>query len=267
MTLNAKLKILSDYTCPFSYFSLAELAVVEKRGVVVRRFASQLVPRLPMEGLPINEYDRIRGYTPEVRERNDSFLKETATACGLPWAKRGAIYQTKPAHIFAKWAQQEGVPGERVHREVFIAWYGRGENIAQTAVLEEVAKNLSLPPARVAGALASNDYQAAVESDFALQWAILYLKQHVLVADEEASVVEAKSVPDHARLAWLKKEAETEWAKLRTHKLPNRLRYEELFAAVEVIRDWVEHMSERKALIPNCCMYWNIFTSTATVIG
>lgn len=158
-----RLDIWSDYVCPFSYLELPELnRLIQDYGaqlhVVWRAF--ELRP-LSAAGLdPMRDAVRAcweQKVYPMARERGVSIR--------MPQLHP----RTRKAHETAAFARAHG-SFEAMHRSIFRAYFEQGLDIAQPAVLLQLASALGLDAAALAKALENNSYAYEVSEDQDLAW-------------------------------------------------------------------------------------------------
>lgn len=93
-------------------------------------------------------------------------LKRVAAELGLPWGMRMRTYNSRRAQELGKWAEASG-QGDEFHLAVFQAFFATGQNIADIAVLKEIAGTLGLDGRMAEQALAERTFKAAVDRDWA----------------------------------------------------------------------------------------------------
>jgi len=133
-----KLTVYSDYVCPWCYVGQG---AVEK---LIRDFPVELTwrpfylrPDTPPEGMELPPH--IKAHMAQTNAR----LKQMANDAGLEMVFPDRIPNTRLAHEATEYANQKG-KGLDFHRAVFERYYGRGEDISQWKVLQEVAKEVDL---------------------------------------------------------------------------------------------------------------------------
>ena len=99
------LEVVSDYACPWCYYSTTALATLAAEGVEVRRRSFQILPDIPLEGISVNDYDAMRGNTPQDRLDKNRINANYISQLGLPWVPRQRFFQSRPAHLLHHWAE------------------------------------------------------------------------------------------------------------------------------------------------------------------
>jgi len=129
----------------------------------VKWVAFPLHPETPDEGRTLADLFAGRGLDiPGMLAR----LKLTAENLGLPFGTRTMTYNSRKAQELGKWAESLG-RGEEFHRQVFQAYFARGSNIAQVAILKGLAADVGLMPEEAAEVIAEGRYAEAVDRDWA----------------------------------------------------------------------------------------------------
>jgi predicted DsbA family dithiol-disulfide isomerase len=128
----------------------------------VRWVAFPLHPETPEGGRSLK--DLFAGRDIDITEAM-SHLKRVAADEGLPFGARTMTYNSRKATILGKWADEYGRADEW-RREVFRAYFARGENIALPDVLYRLAETVGLDPKEAALALAEPRFAAEVDQDW-----------------------------------------------------------------------------------------------------
>jgi predicted DsbA family dithiol-disulfide isomerase len=92
-------------------------------------------------------------------------LKQIAAELGLPWDMRTMTYNSRRAQELGKWAESLG-QGDEFHRAAFRAYFAAGKNLADIAVLKELAEKIGLDGRLAAQTLAEGTFKAAVDRDW-----------------------------------------------------------------------------------------------------
>jgi predicted DsbA family dithiol-disulfide isomerase len=92
-------------------------------------------------------------------------LKEIAAELGLPWGMRTITYNSRRAQELGKWAESLG-QGDEFHRAVFRAYFAAGQNLADIAILQELAEKIGLDGRLAEQVLAARTFKAAVDRDW-----------------------------------------------------------------------------------------------------
>ena len=93
-------------------------------------------------------------------------MKQVADELGLPFGDRRMTYNSRPAQVLSKWAEEEG-RGDAFHLAVFKAYFADGLNICRPGVLSKIAESVGLEPSTAVSVLSEGRYQRAVDHDWA----------------------------------------------------------------------------------------------------
>ena len=168
-----KVEVFSDVACPWCYVgerrlarALAAFPQADRVEVVFRPY--QLDPTLPETPAPLRER-----LAEKFGAQLDAVLRQTAAAAagdGLELRfDRALSVNTLTAHRLLRLAEREG--GAEVQRalaeRLFAAHFTDGRNVADPAVLAELAAAVGLDRARVEAYLASDEGLAEVRGEIA----------------------------------------------------------------------------------------------------
>jgi predicted DsbA family dithiol-disulfide isomerase len=165
MSAAMKIDFVSDVSCPWCAIGLnaLEQALAEVRGEISAELHLQpfeLNPQMPVEGEDIDEHiARKYGASPEQMAANREQIRRRGEEVGFIFGegKRSRIYNTFDAHRLLHWAQEEGRQRELKHA-LFEAYFTRGENPGDHAVLAAAAESVGLDRSRAAAILGSDEY-------------------------------------------------------------------------------------------------------------
>ena len=261
----SEIKIVKDYICPFCYIALGEWGQVSSKPKQVQSISVLLLPELPVGGLNVANYDRVRNFNPETRARNNQFLADEAARVGLPWTTREKIAFSRPAHILAKWAEAEGLDSFEIDRAIFEAYYGRGEDIGTVSALEGVAETLGLPARKVAAALVDQAFHNAFGQDLAIQQALVGIKQIMSARGSPSPTLVVEDESERARILgdWQIEQPENmDWSQLRTISLPTRHERSVLSHAMMIIDQWEGEASPWPKMIPSALKFYEFVASS-----
>ncbi|MGF1551081.1 MAG: DsbA family oxidoreductase [Paracoccaceae bacterium] len=167
------LDILSDPICPWCLIGKTRLdRAVERVGhdPFTRRWRMfRLNPDMPREGMDRRAYLDAKFGGPERAAAVYETIAETARADGLDLDLGGIARtpQTLDAHRLIRWAEVEGV-AEPVVDALFDRYFRRGQDIADPALLADVAEGAGMERAAVERLLAGEaDAEALVEEESA----------------------------------------------------------------------------------------------------
>jgi predicted DsbA family dithiol-disulfide isomerase len=162
-TPRVHVKVYSDYICPFCY--IAYLRLEKLRGeydVDANWRFLEIHPDNPPEGKPVTEL----GYPPEHWKMLMANLARMAEAEGVTLPERTFTTNSRRALKLAQ-AVLEEQPGvfERLNREIYEAYFLRGENIGDPAVLESLAASCGVDPAVVQRAWSDRQYEEVLDDN------------------------------------------------------------------------------------------------------
>ena len=165
MVTAMKIDFVSDVSCPWCAVGLnaLEQALAEIRGEISVDLHFQpfeLNPQMPVEGQDIDEHIAQKyGATPEQMVANRENIRQRGAEVGFTFGegKRSRIYNTFDAHRLLHWAEEEGSQRELKHA-LLEAYFTRGENPSDHAVLLAVVESVGLEPSRAAAILGSDEY-------------------------------------------------------------------------------------------------------------
>jgi predicted DsbA family dithiol-disulfide isomerase len=165
MATAMKIDFVSDVSCPWCAVGLnaLEQALADVRGEISAELHFQpfeLNPQMPVEGQDIDEHIAQKyGATPEQMAANRETIRQRGAEVGFTFGegKRSRIYNTFDAHRLLHWADEEGTQRELKHA-LLEAYFTRGENPSDHAVLLAVVESVGLDPSRAAAILGSDEY-------------------------------------------------------------------------------------------------------------
>jgi len=151
-------RIVADYICPWCYIGMARAErLARELPVVLEPWPYELMPHLPPGGLS-RELALGRRYPRQYYER----LGEQAREEGLPFRLPERLYNTHLAHQAALFAEAAG-RGWEMHRALYCAYWGEGEDIGDRDVLCRLAEGCGLDAAALDEALAEGRYREEVD--------------------------------------------------------------------------------------------------------
>lgn len=94
-------------------------------------------------------------------------LRQVAEELGLPFGNRTKTFNSRLAQEVGKWAEDQGKDlGNAFHHAAFLAYFQRGENIAQQSVLLEICESVGLDPHAAKQVLEQRTHRHAVDEDW-----------------------------------------------------------------------------------------------------
>jgi predicted DsbA family dithiol-disulfide isomerase len=171
MTVQLKIDFVSDVVCPWCAVGLGSLEEALRRlqGEVQAELHFQpfeLNPHMPPEGQDIVEHLQQKyGIGAEQQAANWQALRQRAAEVGFDFRNegRGRTWNTFNAHRLLHWAGEQGGEHQRaLKRALLEAYFGRGESMADEAVLLAAVKAAGLDESRAREILASDEFAAQV---------------------------------------------------------------------------------------------------------
>jgi predicted DsbA family dithiol-disulfide isomerase len=92
-------------------------------------------------------------------------LSKVAAELELPFGERTMTYNSRRAQEMGKFAEAKG-RGEAFHDLAFRAYFAGGQNIAEKAVLKDIAAGAGLDPDQAWAAVESGEFAFAVDADW-----------------------------------------------------------------------------------------------------
>ena len=160
-----RLRVVSDYICPWCYIGLTRLEKLrEEFDIELEVGAFELRPGIPPEGMSREEVSRGRVYPPGYLDN----LRATAAEAGIEMKRPALVPNTRKAHETTEFAKEHGRLWE-IHRALFHAYFEEERNIGDVDVLCDVVAGIGLDADELRLALADGRYAAGVEEQ--LVWA------------------------------------------------------------------------------------------------
>jgi predicted DsbA family dithiol-disulfide isomerase len=203
-----RIDFVSDVVCPWCAVGLKSLeqALEKLDGRVAADIHFQpfeLNPQMPPEGEDIVEHLRQKyGSTREQIVRNGEAIRARGAALGFEFnmGKRDRTWNTFDAHRLLHWAQSEGAQPQRALKHALLsAYFTRGENVSDHAVLLQAVADAGLPVEHARAILASDEYAADVraQEQFYVQNgiqgvpAVIVNERHLISGGQPPEVFEA----------------------------------------------------------------------------
>ncbi len=171
MTVQLKIDFVSDVVCPWCAVGLGSLEEALRRlqgevQVQVHFQPFELNPQMPPEGQDIVEHLQQKyGIGAEQQAANWQALRQRAAEVGFDFRAegRGRTWNTFNAHRLLHWAGEQGGGHQRaLKRALLEAYFGRGESMADEAVLLAAVKLAGLAESRAREILAGDEFAAQV---------------------------------------------------------------------------------------------------------
>jgi predicted DsbA family dithiol-disulfide isomerase len=161
------ISFVSDVACPWCAIGLASLQqalgrVKDEIDATVHVEPFELNPDMGPEGANVVTYlGRKYGRTPEQIAQVQAMIRERGANVGFTFGKREHVWNTFNAHRMLHWAEAEGraVP---LKSALLRAYHGEGRNPGDPRVLEELAGEVGLDPARAKAIAEGKDFETEV---------------------------------------------------------------------------------------------------------
>jgi predicted DsbA family dithiol-disulfide isomerase len=173
MTQPLHIDFVSDVACPWCAVGLASLEqALQKLGgevpVDLHFQPFELNPQMGPEGQDVTEHIAQKyGSTPEQQAQNRANIAQRGAAVGFQFRKegRGRVWNTFDAHRLLYWAGEQGAQQQRdLKMALLTAYHGEARNVADPAVLADVAASVGLDREAAADVLASGRYADEVRA-------------------------------------------------------------------------------------------------------
>ena len=173
MTQPLHIDFVSDVACPWCAVGLASLEQALRKldgevAVALHFQPFELNPQMGPEGQDVTEHIAQKyGATPEQQAKNRENIAQRGAAVGFQFRKegRGRVWNTFDAHRLLYWAGEQGAQQQRDLKMALLkAYHGEARNVADPAVLAEVAASVGLDRQAAADVLASGRYADEVRA-------------------------------------------------------------------------------------------------------
>lgn len=155
--------LYTDFVCPWCYIIEKELEpFITRHQLNIEYVYYPLHPETPDEGMTLNELFSGRNVNVEKAQQA---IRLKAQTMGLKWTTRNHTYNSRNAQLLAK--HLEGSEYHNAFRnQVFDAYFGRGKNISDPALLTEIFLTLHIPDRNVRELLIDPDLNAILDADW-----------------------------------------------------------------------------------------------------
>ena len=173
MTQPLHIDFVSDVACPWCAVGLASLEQALRKldgevAVDLHFQPFELNPQMGPEGQDVTEHIAQKyGATPEQQAKNRENIAQRGADVGFQFRKegRGRVWNTFDAHRLLYWAGEQGAQQQRDLKMALLkAYHGEARNVADPAVLAEVAASVGLDRQAAADVLASSRYADEVRT-------------------------------------------------------------------------------------------------------
>lgn len=167
-----RIDFVSDVVCPWCAIGLASLEQAIERLRDVTRVEIhfrpfELNPQMGPEGEDIAEHlQKKYGMSAAQLAANQEAIRQRGAALGFTFDmdRRSRTYNTFDAHRLLHWASIEGSQATLKHA-LLRTYFTDGRNVADHAVLADVAGSAGLPAERTQAILGGDDYAAEVRAE------------------------------------------------------------------------------------------------------
>jgi len=163
------LEVFTDFVCPWCYLAEKQLhQVIHDIDLTVQHIYFPLHPETPVTGMTLEKLFAGRGL--DVA-RSQEELAAMMRGEGLVYGPRTHTYNSLPAQQLAKYIEklddEDLAQVSQFRAEVFMAYFARGENIAQLEVLRGICRQIGIVDLDIERTLADSAAADAVADDWA----------------------------------------------------------------------------------------------------
>ena len=165
-----RIDIVSDVVCPWCAIGYSQLAEALKQTNTpheIHWHPFELNPNTPHEGRNYREHIMEKyGTTAEDIQENRARMTEVGAKAGFDFQFTDDFrtYNTFNAHQLLHWADQQGRMHE-LKQALFVAHFVDNKNVADSAVLADVAADVGLDRSEALAVLKDQRFAAAVETE------------------------------------------------------------------------------------------------------
>lgn len=183
-----RLRMVSDYICPWCYIGLALLERLrDEFDIDLEVNAFELRPGIPPEGISRAEASKGRVYPPGYIDN----LLATARDAGIDMKRPAIIPNTLKAHKATQLAREHGRVWE-IERALFHAYFEEERNIGDADVLVDIGAGVGLNPAELRRALEDGRFTQSVEQELAWARAVGITGVPTVIFNEQFAVIGAQ---------------------------------------------------------------------------
>lgn len=164
------LEVFTDFVCPWCYLAEKQLKqAIHDIDLTVQYIYFPLHPETPVTGMTLEKLFAGRGLDVS---RSQEQLASMMRGEGLVYGPRTHTYNSRRAQQLVKYIEKldadEDLAQVRQFRDgVFMAYFGRGKNIADPGVLQGICRQIVMEEFDVEQALSDTTAAAAVDDDWA----------------------------------------------------------------------------------------------------
>jgi len=167
--LNNVLEVFTDFVCPWCYLGEKQLQLA--MGDIDRPLRYVYFPlhsETPLAGMTLEQLFAGRGMDVAAAQQQ---LRTMMREAGLAYGPRTHTYNSSPAQHLAKYIAlldtETGTASEDPFREeVFLAYFARGENIADRESLQEICRRIGREDIDIEKALSDSSAAQEVNADW-----------------------------------------------------------------------------------------------------
>ncbi len=155
-----KVKIFSDYACPFCYLGACLMNKLREDGIEyeVEWIPFELDPNAPLEGS-----DLYKIYSEDYVNSSLNMLSNMGKEYGIEFNNKNGKYNTLRAHLGGYYAKEKGKYEEYL-MAMFKAYFADGINLGHKDEVNKIAENIGLDIDEMNKAIDSGKYTEAYET-------------------------------------------------------------------------------------------------------
>lgn len=155
-----KVKIFSDYACPFCYLGACLMNKLREDGIEyeVEWIPFELDPNAPLEGS-----DLYKIYSEDYVNSSLKMLSNMGKEYGIEFNNKNGKYNTLRAHLGGYYAKEKGKYEEYL-MAMFKAYFADGINLGHKDEVNKIAENIGLDIDEMNKAIDSGKYTEAYET-------------------------------------------------------------------------------------------------------
>lgn len=156
--------VFSDFACPYCYLGLGLLQKLKQEGIElqIQWMPYELEPEMPLEG------GNLEDYLPRERiERSRAYFNQMGSELNLQYHNMNRKFNTRRAHLTGYYAKDHD-RFEEYNQRVFEAYFVHGQNVADPAVLTDIASEIGLDAAEMNRLVDQGAYNERLFRDFGI---------------------------------------------------------------------------------------------------
>ena len=184
--MDIKLKIYSDYLCPWCYVGQGVVDQLKSEYDVTVEWSPYLLrPDMPAEGMELDA--SIKDHMAQSRQR----LEQMAHTAGMEMVFSEHISNSRRALEATEYAKEQS-KGEEFHGAVFHKLYGEGQDISNWDVLRAAAQEVGLNAGDMEREIESGKYVAVLEEQLAKTLSVGITGVPTYIINDKYSIVGAQ---------------------------------------------------------------------------